>query len=184
MELGNIDKATTPARTGAQHIVANPEKTPSVKTEPAFVTFNLGWTENGIEKCRPNNIDAPRSKRNIPPIIYIGSWNLLNNFPKLAAPMPSGKNTVKRPRKNTKVIKRTFRFSLKIEPRYDGSKTVMQQGANNAATPATNAVMSDAIINVSIYLSFSISLINLLLAMAMFGSSRVNLIVPSLSMMK
>ena len=42
MELGKIDKATTPARTGAQHIVAKPEKMPKVKTDPAFVTFNFG----------------------------------------------------------------------------------------------------------------------------------------------
>ncbi|OGF51749.1 hypothetical protein A3I27_03700 [Candidatus Giovannonibacteria bacterium RIFCSPLOWO2_02_FULL_43_11b] len=65
--------------------------------------------------------------------------------------MPSGRNTARRPRKNIKVIKNTFRFSLKIEPKYDGNKTVIQQGANSAAIPAINAVMSDAIINVSMF---------------------------------
>jgi len=66
--------------------------------------------------------------------------------------MPSGRNTARRPKKNTNVIRNTFRFSLKIEPKYDGSKTVMQQGANSAAIPAINAVISDAIINVSIFI--------------------------------
>ena len=42
MELGKTDKAITPARTGAQHIVANPEKMPKVKTELAFVIFYFG----------------------------------------------------------------------------------------------------------------------------------------------
>ncbi|OGN09840.1 MAG: hypothetical protein A3C64_01455 [Candidatus Yanofskybacteria bacterium RIFCSPHIGHO2_02_FULL_41_12] len=70
-------------------------------------------------------------------------------MPKLAAPKPSGKNTAKRPKKKTNVISITARFSLKIEPRYDGRRTVMQQGANSAAIPATNAVTSDAIINIS-----------------------------------
>ena len=36
-----------------------------------------------------------------------------------------------------------------MEPRYDGNKTVMQQGANSAAIPATNAVTRDAMISVS-----------------------------------
>src|SRR3989344_2347675 len=58
--------------------------------------------------------------------------------------MPSGRNTARRPKKNTNVIRNTFRFSLKIEPKYDGNKTVMQQGANSAAIPAINAVISDA----------------------------------------
>ena len=149
MEFGNTDKAITPAKTGAQHMVANPEKIPRVKTEPALLIFNFGWTENGIEKCRPSNIDAPRNKSNIPPTMNTGSWYWLNSFPSPAAPNPSGRNTANRPRKNTKVIKITVLFSLKIEPRYDGNKTVMQQGANNAAIPATNAVISDAMINVS-----------------------------------
>src|SRR3989344_6255601 len=79
----------------------------------------------------------------------MGLWYWLNSLPKLAAPKPSGKNTAKRPKKKTNVISITARFSLKIEPRYDGRRTVMQQGANSAAIPATNAVTSDAIINIS-----------------------------------
>ncbi|OGF69092.1 hypothetical protein A3H65_00665 [Candidatus Giovannonibacteria bacterium RIFCSPLOWO2_02_FULL_45_14] len=63
-----------------------------------------------------------------------------------------GKNTARSPRKNTDVIRNTFLLSLKIEPRYDGNKTVMQHGANSAAIPAINAVMSDAMINVSIFI--------------------------------
>ena len=34
--------------------------------------------------------------------------------------------------------------SLKIETRYDGSKTVIQHGANSAATPAMNAEIIEA----------------------------------------
>jgi hypothetical protein len=47
-----------------------------------------------------------------------------------------------------KVIATTLLRSLKIEPRYDGSKTDMQHGAKRAAIPAMNAVINDAKIKI------------------------------------
>src|SRR3990167_2273427 len=39
---GRADRASTPASTGAQHVVAIPENPPSPKTEPASFFFNSG----------------------------------------------------------------------------------------------------------------------------------------------
>jgi hypothetical protein len=66
-------------------------------------------------------------------------------------PRPIGKNTVKIPRKKINVIKKTLYLSLKIEARYDGKSTVMQQGANSAATPAIKAETIEAPSNTFMY---------------------------------
>src|SRR3989338_8035060 len=117
IEPGNIDKANTPANTGAQQSVAKAEKIPKTKTEPAPCTFIFGCEENGIEKCIPRSIDAPKNKRKMPPKANRILWYLLNNAPRLAKPNPRGKNTASNPAKKTTVISITVRFCLKIEPR-------------------------------------------------------------------
>ena len=71
-------------------------------------------------------------------------------------PRPKGKNTVKIPRKKMKVIRKTLYFSRKIEARYDGKSTVIQQGANNAATPAMKAETIEAPSNKFIYLRLEV----------------------------
>ena len=43
-----------------------------------------------------------------------------------------------------KVMRKTLYLSLKIEARYDGKSTVIQQGANRAAIPAMKAEIIDA----------------------------------------
>ena len=47
------------------------------------------------------------------------------------------------PAPKTKVINKTFSFSLKTLPKYAGSKKVMQQGAKRATMPATNDAIND-----------------------------------------
>src|SRR3989337_1637429 len=68
-----------------------------------------------------------------------------------------GRNTASIPRKNTKVMRNTLYRSLKIEAKYAGKRTVMQQGAKRAASPAMNAAMSDPLISNSIPPPWSLS---------------------------
>ena len=143
-EPGSIESASTPAKTGAQQSVAKAEKTPRMKTEPAPVIFVFWCLVNGIEKWNPSNIDAPSSSKKAPPITKIKSWFLPSKAPMPANPRPRGRNTASNPRKNTSVIPTTVLFWRKMEPRYAGSRTVMQHGANNAAVPAMKAAMRDA----------------------------------------
>ena len=46
-EPGKTESAKTPAKTGAQHVVAMPEKIPRVKTEKTLLALRTGWTRNG-----------------------------------------------------------------------------------------------------------------------------------------
>src|SRR3989344_4282104 len=59
-----------------------------------------------------------------------------------------GRNTAKMPSAKTPVSASTLVRSLKIVPRYEGSKNPMQQGANKANIPAMNAVRRDALKNI------------------------------------
>jgi len=71
---------------------------------------------------------------------------------KAVNPKPMGIKTASSPKKYIKVMKNTLLFSLKIEAKYVGSKTVMQQGANKAAIPAKNAAINDALTSKSMLL--------------------------------
>src|SRR3989338_6971957 len=69
-------------------------------------------------------------------------------------PSPIGRKTARSPRKKTEVMSMTVLFCLKIEPKYAGSSTPMQQGANNAAIPAIKAVINAAKIRISMFSFF------------------------------
>ena len=148
IEPGSTANAKTPARTGAQQVVAMPEKIPREYTDPALCFLSCGCTENGKEKPFLVRIMMPRTVRKVPPVIKIILWYSLKNWASAEKPSPIGKKTVAIPKKNTNVIMRTLRFSRKIDPKYDGSKTEIQHGANKAAMPAIKAVINDARINI------------------------------------
>jgi len=50
------------------------------------------------------------------------------------------------------VMKKILYFSLKMLPRYEGRRTVMQHGAKSAANPAINAAIRDVPIRGSMFL--------------------------------
>ncbi|OGC98370.1 hypothetical protein A2634_00140 [Candidatus Amesbacteria bacterium RIFCSPHIGHO2_01_FULL_48_32] len=78
------------------------------------------------------------------------SWYLNTNFEIKDIPNTAGIRTTKIPAPNTKVIKSTRFLSLNTDPKYAGSKNVMQHGANNATIPAKNAAINetDAIVTI------------------------------------
>ncbi|KKR57716.1 MAG: hypothetical protein UU05_C0024G0014 [Candidatus Curtissbacteria bacterium GW2011_GWA1_40_47] len=57
-----------------------------------------------------------------------------------------------------KVIKNIVERCLKIEAKYVGRRTVTQQGANRAATPAKKEAINDALIKSSIILMMFFSM--------------------------
>src|SRR3990167_579872 len=108
-------------------------------------------TEVGVVNFFPKSIVIPSITKKIPPTVKITLWYLVNACAKKDAPNPIGRNTVRTPKKKTKVIKKILYFSLKILPKYDGSRTVIQHGEKSAPPPATNAAINDVPTNVSIY---------------------------------
>ncbi len=104
----------------------------------------------GNENCLPMVRVNPNSTRNRPPTIKMAVWYSRSIIVRAVAPKPIGINTARSPRKYIKVIKKTVHFSLKIEAKYVGSNTVIQQGAKRAAMPAKYAATSDALTRRSI----------------------------------
>ncbi len=69
MEPGRTERVKTPAKTGAQQVVAKPEKSPRTKIEGIFWFSNFGLTCQGSMKRKPRRIEKAKiSKRMAPPI--------------------------------------------------------------------------------------------------------------------
>src|ERR1035437_9266207 len=111
-----IDNVMTPARTGAQQVVAIAEKIPKRYTDETYF-LKLSRTAVGAINFFPTNIESPRIMRKIPPVEKIILWYLLKRCAKDDIPSPMGRKIVSIPRKNTKVIKNILYFSLKMFPK-------------------------------------------------------------------
>lgn len=137
-------KAKIPTNTGAQQAEVIPEKIPRVKTEK-ISALPLGFlgVRVGIGNFIPKRVTKETKIITEAPIIYIDSWYLKSSFDTKEMPITAGIKVTKIPAPKIRVINRTFSFSLKTLPRYAGSKKVMQQGANKATIPATNAAIKD-----------------------------------------
>ena len=66
-EAGKAAKAITPAKTGAQQVVAIPENIPKTKTDPRPLPLSCGWTNTGNENCIPETKVNPKSIKNREP---------------------------------------------------------------------------------------------------------------------
>src|SRR3989344_6542654 len=71
------------------------------------------------------------------------SWYLKTNLDINDTPNTAGIRTTKIPAPNTNVMSSTRFLSLNTDPKYAGSKNVIQQGANNATIPAKNAAIRE-----------------------------------------
>lgn len=76
-DAGKAASAKTPARTGAQHVVAIPENTPKTKTEPKPEFLSCGWTKTGNENCNPATRVNPRRSKKIDPKRKMALWYVL-----------------------------------------------------------------------------------------------------------
>src|SRR3989344_717497 len=103
-----------------------------------------GWLFIGRDILCPVTSRMPRIRKKTPATAKIARWYVAKTCPSAESPRPSGRKTVRMPRKKMKVIRKTLRLSWKMEAKYAGRSTVTQQGAKSAAMPATNAAMREA----------------------------------------
>lgn len=139
----NDDKVMAANRTGAQQEEVIPEKSPNIYVEGIVVLVGMVKCGRGNMSLVSKSVISPKRNIKSAPNRYVVVWNWSNNETIIFIPRATGTSIDPKPRANTNV-KRTILFlSLKIVPRYEGKRKVIQQGANKATIPPRKEAVND-----------------------------------------